>query len=146
LVCTLDNRFDDLLKEDSEIYGQYYKATTTALLPSIQALPGRLDQRYDIVHLICDVTESGTIRDTNGHEVTGTELIQFCCDQNVKLLWSASDNPPERYIKGFGARGKRLNLAELRRRMIEKSLNPFRISLGNRRVYTTFAIELKTLR
>jgi hypothetical protein len=29
--------------------------------------------------------------------------------------------------------------------MIEKSLNPFRISLGNRRVYTTFAIELKTL-
>ena len=37
-------------------------------------------------------------------------------------------------------------LAELRRRTIEKSLNPFRISLGNRRVYTTFAIELKTLR
>jgi hypothetical protein len=37
-------------------------------------------------------------------------------------------------------------LTELRRRMIEKSLNPFRISLGNRRVYTTFAIELKTLR
>ena len=110
LVCALDNRFDDLLKEDSEIYGQYYRATTTALLPSIQALLGRLEQRYDIVHLICDVSESGTIRDTNGHEVTGTELIQFCCDQNVKLLWSASDNPPERYIKGFGARGKRLNL------------------------------------
>ena len=40
----------------------------------------------------------------------------------------------------------RLGLAELRRRTIEKSLNPFRISLGNRRVYTTFAIELKTLR
>jgi hypothetical protein len=37
-------------------------------------------------------------------------------------------------------------LAELRHGMIKKSLNPFRISLGNRRVYTTFAIELKTLR
>lgn len=24
-------------------------------------------------------------------------------------MWSASDNPPEGYIKGFGARGKRLN-------------------------------------
>jgi hypothetical protein len=36
--------------------------------------------------------------------------------------------------------------AELRHGMIKKSLNPFRISLGNRRVYTTFAIELKTLR
>jgi hypothetical protein len=38
------------------------------------------------------------------------------------------------------------NLTELRRGVIEKSLNSFRISLGNRRVYTTFAIELKTLR
>jgi hypothetical protein len=40
----------------------------------------------------------------------------------------------------------RRKLAELRHGMIKKSLNPFRISLGNRRVYTTFAIELKTLR
>jgi hypothetical protein len=39
-----------------------------------------------------------------------------------------------------------ITLAELRHGMIKKSLNPFRISLGNRRVYTTFAIELKTLR
>jgi hypothetical protein len=63
-----------------------------------------------MVHLLCDVTEKGTIADSNGVEITGTELIQHCCDQNVKLLWLASDNPPERYIKGFRARGKRLNL------------------------------------
>ena len=24
LVCALDNRFDDLLKKDSEVYGRYY--------------------------------------------------------------------------------------------------------------------------
>jgi len=30
--------------------------------------------------------------------------------------------------------------------MIDKSLNPFRISLGNRRVYTIFAIEPKNAR
>ena len=110
LVCALDNRFDGLLKEDSEIYGRYYRATTTIVLPSIQALLGRLEQKYDIVHLMCDVSENGTITDTSGQEITGTELIQRCCDQNVKLFWAASDNPPERYIKGFGARGKRLNL------------------------------------
>jgi hypothetical protein len=110
LVCALDNRFDDLLKGDSEVYGRYYRATTAAVLPSIQALLGRLEQKYDIVHLLCDVTANGTITDASGEEITGTELIQRCCDQNVKLLWSASDNPPERYIKGFGARGKRLNL------------------------------------
>src|ERR1017187_399944 len=110
LVCALDNRFDDLLKGDSEVYGRYYRATTAAVLPSIQALLGRLEEKYDIVHLLCDVTPNGTITDANGEEITGTELIQRCCDQNVKLLWSGSDNPPERYIKGFGARGKRLNL------------------------------------
>ena len=110
LVCALDSRFDDLLKQDSAVYGEYYRATTAMTLPSIQALLGRLEQKYDIVHLLSDVTESGTIKDNSGHEITGTELIQHCCDQNVKLLWAASDNPPERYIKGFGARGKRLNL------------------------------------
>lgn len=110
LVCGLDSRFDDLLKEDSEIYGRYYRGTTTAVVASIQALLKRLEQKFDIVHLISEVTEAGTIRDPSGHEVTGPELIQRCCDQNVKILWIASDNPGERYIKGFGARGKRLNL------------------------------------
>jgi len=110
LVCAVDNRFVDLLREDSETYGRYYRATTTAVLPSIQALLGRLQQKFDIVHLIADVTETGTIRDATGDEITGTELIQRCCDHDVKLLWAASDNLPERYINGFGARGKRLNL------------------------------------
>jgi hypothetical protein len=110
LVCALDNRFDDLRKGDSGVYGRYYQATATAVVPSIQALLGRLEQKYDIVHLLCDVSSNGTIKGAKGEEITGTELIQRCCDQNVKLLWAGSDNPPERYIKGFGARGKRLNL------------------------------------
>lgn len=110
LVCALDSRFDELLKEDSAVYGEYYQATTVTTLPSIRALWGRLEQKYDIVHLLADVTESGTIRDNTGHEITGTDLIQQCCDQNVKLLWVASDNLPSGYVKGFGARGKPLNL------------------------------------
>jgi hypothetical protein len=110
LVCALDNRFDDLANKDAEIYGRYYKATTTIIFPSLQALLKQLEQNFDIVHVICDVTPNGTISDTAGKEMSGTELIQHCCDHNVKLLWCASDNPAERYIKGFGARGKRLNL------------------------------------
>jgi hypothetical protein len=110
LVCAVDSRFEHLLKEDSDIYGRYYQSTTSAVLPSIQALLGRLEQKFDIVHLFADVTEAGTVRDAGGHEITGTDLIQHCCDHNVKLLWAASDNAPERYISGFGARGKRLNV------------------------------------
>jgi hypothetical protein len=110
LVCALDKRFDGLLQEDSQVYGQYYRSTSTAVLPSVQALLGHIEQKYDIIHLLCDVTAKGTLTDSNGGEITGNELIQHCCDQNVKLLWCASDNPSDRYIKGFGARGKRLNL------------------------------------
>ncbi len=37
-------------------------------------------------------------------------------------------------------------LAEVRHGMVEKTPNPFRMKSGDRWVYTTFAIELKTLR
>jgi hypothetical protein len=52
LVCAVDSRFEHLLKEDSDIYGRYYQSTTSAVLPSIQALLGRLEQKFDIVHLL----------------------------------------------------------------------------------------------
>ena len=71
LVCALDNRFDDLLKGDAEVYGRYYRATTTTVFPGIQALLGGLEQKYDIVHLICDVSADGAIADTSGEEITG---------------------------------------------------------------------------
>jgi hypothetical protein len=110
LVCAIDGRFHDVLKTDSDVYRRFYPATSLEVLPSIQALLERLEGKYDIVHLFVDVTETGTLRDSRGHEITGTELIRRCCDQDVKLLWSASENPPDRYVKGFAARGKRLNL------------------------------------
>src|SRR6185312_8575208 len=110
LVCALDNRFNDLLQQDFQVYSQYYRATMTEVFPTIQALLASLEQKYDIVHILCDVTTKGMIRDSNGREITGTELIQRCCELNVKLLWAASDNPADAYIKGFGARGKRINL------------------------------------
>jgi hypothetical protein len=110
LVCALETRFDDLVKVDSEAYRRYYPAKDIAIFPSISGLMDAVGQRYDIVHLLCDVSPSCTIMDASGKEITGTELIQRCCDENVKLLWIATDNSPERYIKGFGARGKRLNL------------------------------------
>jgi hypothetical protein len=65
---------------------------------------------YDIVHLFCDVSQEGNIVDVNGNKTAGTALIQRCCDSNVTLLWLASENKPEGYIRGFKAPGKPLNL------------------------------------
>ena len=48
--------------------------------------------------------------DAAGTTISGTELIEKCCDAGLKLLWIASENPPDGYIKNFRARGKKLNL------------------------------------
>jgi len=56
---------------------------------------------YDVVHLFVDVSPIGLMVDASANEISGTDLIEKCCDSGVKLLWVASDNKPEGYIKGF---------------------------------------------
>jgi hypothetical protein len=49
------------------------------------------------------------------------------CDHEVKWLWAASDNPPELYMNGFGARAKRLSLVmTLKAQRVQTSLLPSR--------------------
>ena len=107
LVCAIGSRFDDLVRQDAEIYRYFYPATTTAKFSDVQELVDSLSRQYDIVHIFCDVSAAGCL---NESPTTGTEIIAKCCDCNVKLLWFASDNPGEGYMKGFNARGKPINL------------------------------------
>jgi hypothetical protein len=110
LVCALDARFNELVETDGQIYRQYYPATTTIVFSDTQELTEALKRPFDIVHLLCDALSDGIVKDINGNEISGIELIQKCCENDVKLLWLASDNPPDVYIQGFKARGKRVNL------------------------------------
>jgi hypothetical protein len=107
LICAFDSRFEDLMRKDSEAYMRCYPTTTATSFSGPGELLEAVRQDYDVIHLLCDVNPNGEIA---GSDVTGTELITQCCDSNVKLLWIASDNDPIGYIKGFKARGKRLNL------------------------------------
>jgi hypothetical protein len=110
LVCALGNKFEGLVGNDGEIYKKFYQSTTKAQFLRLPDLIEAIERRYDIVHLFCDVPSSGVITDDDGNIMPGTELIQRCHDANVKLLWIASDNQPDGYIKNFGARGKRISL------------------------------------
>jgi len=110
LVCSLHNRFDELLNGDAEIYRHQYPATATNAFASIQDLMEALTDNYDVVHLFCDVTSRGEIIDNIGNKITGTQLIQRCGEENVKLLWIASDNQPDGYIADFKPHENRLNL------------------------------------
>jgi hypothetical protein len=110
LVASLDPRFAELQKIDSTSYSRFYRAPTIAVFAGVQELLETIGKGYDIVHLFCDVSQHGTIIGSNGTTGTGASLIQSCCDSDVKLLWVASENKPDGYIKGFRTDGKRLNL------------------------------------
>ncbi len=111
LVASLDHKFAELVKADSHCYSQYYSTPTEAVFEDIQGLLETISKGFDIVHLLCDVSPNGSISDGRGNETTGTALVQRCSDSEVKLLWLASGNNPEGYIKGFRqATGKPLNL------------------------------------
>jgi hypothetical protein len=108
LVCGLHPKFDELIKDDSNVYSQFYPSTTVTPFTGIVELLGRM-RGFDIVHLFADVSPTGIMADTKGKELVGTDLIGKCCDSDVKLLWVASDNEPDGYIKGFKV-AKPLNL------------------------------------
>jgi hypothetical protein len=110
LVCSLDAKFDELLKSDSSVYSQYYSLTTSSGFATINELLAEIRKRYDVVHLFADVSPSGVLTDRDGIDLFGTSLIQKCCESDVKLLWIASDNKPDGYIQGFKGSSKPINL------------------------------------
>jgi len=105
LVCSLGPKFDDSLKSDTQAYKRFYPSTISRTFSTIQELTAALAQKYDIVHLLCDVSPEGAIAG-----VSGTEFIKTCGASDVKLLWIASSNPSDAYINGFNARGQKINL------------------------------------
>jgi len=110
LVCSLGCFAGDVLDDDGVIYSRHYRSVNVASYPAISDLSDAVQNGYDIVHLFCPLAAGGLIRDTRGKTLAGSELIQKCCDGNVKLLWVANENKPEDYVNGFKAEGKPLNL------------------------------------
>ncbi len=100
LVCSLNPKFDNLLKADGEVYLRAYPSTVVTACGSIadlvQAMKGK-----DIVHVFADVSPLGVVSGESETEFKGTDLIEAAGDADVKLLWIASDNKAEGYIKGF---------------------------------------------
>jgi hypothetical protein len=110
LVCSMDGRFAELLATDAGIYAEFYASTTAEASRSIPEMLDTIKSGYDIVHLFADVSSVGTIHDTGGHSISGTSLIESCCEFNVRLLWIASNNNAQGYIQGFKSGKNPINL------------------------------------
>jgi hypothetical protein len=110
LVATLDPKFSALAQADKSSFAKFYTMPQEESFNDVEALLDAIRKGYDVVHLFCDVSEEGNINDQSGRQISGTALVQTCCDSGVKLLWVASANRPNGYIKGFKVQGKPLNL------------------------------------
>ncbi len=117
LVCTLDAKFAQQLNSDSQTYKRYYPATTATTYAGLQGLTQALKQPCDILHFLGDLSAEGLIADSGGKTIPAAQLIDSCCDANVKLLWMASDNKAENYNKAFNVQGKKLNVIMTVRRL-----------------------------
>jgi hypothetical protein len=111
LVASLDPKFAALAGSDARCYSLFYSAPTEVVFEHTTGLLEAIAGGYDVLHLFCDVTSDGNISDGQGQETPAARLIQVCLESNVKLLWVASGNNTEAYVKGFKATaGKSLNM------------------------------------
>jgi hypothetical protein len=114
LVCQfgpdLRPKFDEQLKSDLRVYQRFYPSASSAMFTSIAELRGAVGHQYDILHLFCDVGESGVMSDASGDRITGTELLKAAADSDVKLLWIGNDNPQAAYDAGFKTKGLKINV------------------------------------
>ena len=115
LVCQLAGadlrpKFDEQLKSDLRVYQRFYPAASSAMFTTVAELRGAVGHQYDILHLFCDVGESGVIGDASGDRITGTGLLKAAVDANVKLLWIGNDNPQPFYDAGFKTKGLKINV------------------------------------
>jgi hypothetical protein len=110
LVCALDSRFRESLDADSAVYLRHYRRTEAALFSGIGDLLRAIELGYDIIHLFSPLAPGGLLSDASAATLLGSDLIEKCCERDVKLLWIANDNKPDDYVKGFRAVGSPLNL------------------------------------
>jgi hypothetical protein len=121
LVCQfgpdLRPKFDEQVKSDLRVYQRFYPSASSAMFTSVAELRGAIGHGYDILHLFCDIGESGVISDASGDRITGTELLKSAVDSNVKLLWIGNDNAQRAYGTGFKTKGLKINVVLTLRRL-----------------------------
>jgi hypothetical protein len=111
LVAFSDPKFQEIADADARSYSLFYSAPTVKRFESFDELFSKIREKYDVIHLFCDVSEDGKVVDRDRRKIEGAALIQTCCDANVKMLWLASENHPERFRKAFeSSTNKPLNL------------------------------------
>jgi hypothetical protein len=117
LVCQLGTNFDEPLKSDLRVYKRFYPTASSATFTTVSELRGAAAHSYDVLHLFCDVGNSGTITDASGDRMTGTALLKAAVDSGVKLLWIGNDNAQEAYDAGFQTKGIKINVVLTLRRL-----------------------------
>jgi hypothetical protein len=127
LVCGIGPQLQELTESDSAVYSRYYTNLDTALFSDVNDLMDAARRGYDVIHLLVQLSPGGLLSRLGDSPVFGSDLIQVCCEQGVKLLWIAYQNNSDDYVSGFKAAGKSLNLIMT----ISRSGTKFQVFLDN---------------
>jgi hypothetical protein len=117
LVCQLGASFDEPLKSDLRVYKRFFPASASLSFNSVAELRSALNQKYDVLHLFCDVGADGAVADNSGGRIAGAELLAAAVDSGVKLLWIGNDNLQAAYDAGFQNKGIKMNVVLTLRRL-----------------------------
>src|SRR5258708_15422518 len=117
LVCQLGTKFDEQIKSDLRVYKRFYPTVTCSTLNSVADLSAAIGQKYDVLHLCCDVDSAGNVIDNSGGRMVGSDLLKAAVDSGLKLLWIASDNLQASYDAGFKLKGLKINVVLTLRRL-----------------------------
>jgi hypothetical protein len=117
LVCQLSSKFDEQIKSDLRVYKRFYPTVTSSTFDSLGDLNAAIAQKYDVVHLCCDVDPLGNVIDGSGGRIAGNDLLKAAVASGVKLLWIASDNLQASYDAGFKPKGLKINVILTLRRL-----------------------------
>lgn len=117
LVCALGAQHEELRKNDERIYKRFYPNTTSSVSTAPEFQSALKQGNFDIVHLLGDVDAQGSLTDSAGARISGTEILQSCLDSGVKVFWVGSDNFADPYNAGFKPKGMKLNVILTERRL-----------------------------
>ncbi len=110
LICSLGNQFEGQAMLDGEVYSSFYRGVKRITVDTVSETDRAIGEGFDVVHLFCRTRATGNIEDQDNAEIPGAQLIKICSEASVKLLWIASENPPENLVAAFKGAGRQLTL------------------------------------
>jgi len=110
LVGSIGSDLTALAEADFYAYSNYYPKCTRGVFADVPKFLEMTAKRFQIVHLVCRIADSGVIIDEQGPNLPCSKLLDETYRHGAQLLFIAGENPKEAYINGVKLAGRNMNI------------------------------------